>query len=410
MRGREGRFARWLLASLLVVSVAWLAGFVVGWPKEGLVVQPPSDVPAPANFQLFSQVWQIVDREFYGEKPKPSAITYGAIRGLLSALEDPYATFVPNDEWAGIHGELGPTFVAGLGAWVETTPQGALILAAVPNSSAAAAKLRPHDTILAVGTEALGGQERRAILRLLEGPNNSSVVLAVRRANANPFTVEVIRRRMTVPPFTVQQLEDGVTYLRFGTFDSKLVAEIDQRLPSVLARKPRAAVIDLRDNPGGDPAVLRTVASRLVNGVLYRERRRNHEEIVVSVRPGPGTPSFLLPERLAVLVNHGTVGEAEILAAALRAHRGARLVGDPTFGKGRLQEVRVLADGSALRLTVAEWRTPDGAKVDGLGLAPERRAMVADTDRASGRDRQLEAALHLLSASAGREPTEAGRG
>ncbi len=409
MRPRpNGRRSRTLATSLVVVALAWVAGVFLGWPRSTARTAAPPHVEPPANFHLFRDVWEIVNREFYGQKPTSKAVTHGAIRGLIAALDDPFAAFLPADERGAPGTELGPVFADALGVWVEPTPQGALVLAVLPDSPAAATGLRPHDVLLAAGTEAMAGRDRQAVLNLLQGPSGSALVLTARRGSAAPVVVKIKRLRPAPPSSVAKLLEGGVAYLRLGAFDGDLVPAVDRLLPELLGGLPSAMVIDLRDNPGGDPVVLNAVASRLATGILYRERARDGTLTEHPVRANG--PAYSLPQRLVVLVNRGTVAEAEILAAALRDGRGARLVGDNTFGQGRLQAVYTLSDSSALRLTVGEWLTPSGQTVDGQGLTPDRRSVITAADVAAGRDRQLHAALDLLGVRSTAASPDARRG
>ncbi len=394
--------------SFLLLMGAWIAGFAFGWPRTTLSTLAPPEVAPPPNFRLFRDVWEIVNREFYGERPSTRAITQGAIRGLVAALDDPFATYLPGDGGDENMDQPGPAHADSLGLWFEATPQGAMVLTAEPRSPAAAAGLRPADIVLAAGDEPLGGRDRQAVLSLLQGPVGSTVVLAVRRGSAPPTALELTRGQPLHPPAVTSRLEGDAAYVRLGPFVAELLPALDRALAELLVASPPAMVIDLRDNPGGELAVLQAVASRLISGPIYRTQARDGSQTdQLASADGPHYP---LSPRLAVLVNRGTVGEAEMLAAALRDRHGARLVGETTFGKGRLQNVFILSDSSALRLTVAEWVTPRGQVVEGRGLTPDRRLATSAADLAAGHDRQLEAALDLLGVGPRAQARETGHG
>jgi carboxyl-terminal processing protease len=287
--------------------------------------------------------------------------------------------------------------VSGVGAWVEPTGDGALVVSIVPDSPADRAGLQPGDRILAVGDQVLSNLDRDVVMNLLRGPAGTSVALAVRRGQAAPFSAEVVRADFPLPTVEVRRPAKDVAYLRIASFAPGMVTELDQALASLATDPPAALILDLRDNPGGDLAVLREAAARFTQGTLYdgvdragKVTPRGNAEVKV--------PQVKLPPRLIVLVNGGTASAAEMLAGALRDNASTELVGAKTFGKGTIQAVETLADHSLLRFTVAEWTTPSGTRVQGVGLVPDKVVEVSPEDRSAKRDPQLEAAIKAAEA------------
>ncbi len=383
------------LATLFAIG-AWLIGFGTA------VVMAPSPAPTPevlekpANFSVFTEAWAIVDREFYGEVPAARRITDGAVEGMIESLGDPYAVFLDRAAAPEAQDSFEPELISGVGAWIEPVTDGALVLSVVPDSPAQQSGLQPGDHILAAGIVPLAGMDRDSILNELNGEAGSSVVLVVQRGQGIAFTVETVRSDLDLSVVDVRRPKEGALYVRISSFTPGVVAEIDEVLAAVVEEGVESFLIDLRDNPGGDLGAVRRLAGRLIDGPLYLEVDRQGNETPYEVEESDN-PKAELPESVVVIVNEGTAGGAEMLAAALRESAGAHIVGTTTFGKGTIQEASELSDLSLIRLTVAEWRTPGGTAVADVGIQPDETVELTADDLAEGRDPQLEAALRAAS-------------
>lgn len=387
---------RWLAVGLVgtaLVGAAWLLGFVVGDRTRPPLAPVPQNVEAPAGFPLFGEVWSYVDREYYGDRPAETTISRGAARGLVAGLDDPWAVFLAPD---GAEADLptDPLLLDDLGLWVMAVPSGARVLSILPDSPAAATDLAPGDEIVALRTDAANkpdaadteehrpGHEKAAepIVAQLRDPARASLDIVAVPMDGPAFGAIMTRTLSAAPPsVTATVPEDGVVLIRLPSIDAVTADALSQ----ALADAPRDAaswVVDLRDNPGGDPSALPAIAGHFVAGALYDAVGTDGEPHSIEAEGSPGAPS-----RLVVLVNAGTVGEAEMLAAALRERAGAILVGATTYGRDALPETVTLADGSRLRLTTAHWTTPEGVRLADGGLVPDEA--IAD------RDDQLAAAL-----------------
>ncbi len=384
-----GRISRTLgvmaVAAAMAVG-AWLGGFL----SALTVVPPPMVVPegvvAPDNFPVFSEVWGIVRKEFRGTQPAADDVTFASVRGLLENIGDPYAEFQSANEIVDPTRDAPPDVARSIGAWIEPAPEGARVVSTIPGSPARQAGLRPGVLVLAVDGEPAAGLPRSALLAKLDGSAGSSVILRVFAGN-EPSDVELVRYDTPMPLVEVREMDGSVGYLRVSHFERGTVLELDAALDQLASGEATALVLDLRDNPGGDLAALRDVASRFVLGPLWVERRRSGDVTVQSV-PGQPVSTF---NAIAVLVNEGTAAAAEMLAGLLRETSGASLVGSQTFGKPTIQGMVRLSDGSAMRLSLATWATPGGIDVTQEGLTPDREVpdeddqLSAATDTALGR-------------------------
>ncbi len=401
------------VVALFLAGMAWVAGFVTGV----VVHQPRTAVPAhvepPPNFALYDEAWGVVNREFYGQRPAPESVTGDAVQGLVEALDDPYAAILAADEATGQDDPFHPHLVDTLGLWVEPVSGGANVLSVVPGSPAATATapgedegetrpaVLPGDRILAANDVALAGMGLAKVKAALAGDAEEpaadsrasataeprdTTTLVLQRGDGPPFAVEIERAPVEVPNVVVTRPRPGVAVIALTHLDDPVLTEIDAVLSDLAQDPAEAIVLDLRDNPGGDLGVARQVAGRFMKGEVWREVTQDGE-LTPQKADLDGAPSFPAPQRLVVLVNAGTAAGAEMLAAALRDGAGATLVGEATLGKGTLQGLFPLADGSLLRLTTAHWQTLTGTDVDGIGLDPDQAV--------DGADAQLDAAVAL---------------
>lgn len=359
------------VASALCASMAWLIGF-----GTALHLVPPARPVArraPAEFRRFDEVWNIVEAEFFGRLPLPTDIASAAIEGLVGGLDDPYAAYIDRGKAAAARADYAETVAEGLGAWIEAVSDGAMILSTLPDSPARRAGLVPGDRLLSAKGRSLVGMTRSELLAALDGPAGSSAVLTVRsEGGLAPRTVELVRARFTPPGIELRRPAEGIGYLHIARLEPAMLEELDSALAGLPELGARGLVIDLRDNPGGELISTRRVAGRFFGGEAWRQIDRQGRVLRQMAEPGD-LPAPKLPPRVAVLINSGTASAAEMLAGGLRDRLGARLFGSPSFGKGTIQGIVGISDGSAMRLTVARWETPSGYDVGGRGLLPDLR-------------------------------------
>lgn len=415
------------LGALVLAGIAWVAGFATFYVLKPPVTSAPANVEAPPRFALFNEAWGVVNREFYGEHPVAADVAKGAVAGLVAALGDDYGAYLTKEQAAEGKDPFHPRLIESLGLWVEPVANGAVVLSIVPDSPAAlavqpaaegvtdtvpVAAILPGDHILAAGDQPLAGLDEVAMVAALSGKplparageatddaaatptpisDTAKAQLVLQRGDAQPMSVEVERGMVVLPNAALTRPAPGTAVLRLTHLDGDVLSELDEALASLQGEPAKALVLDLRDNPGGNPDVVRAVAGRFMDGDVWVEVDKAGDR-TARAADTDGAPNFPRPERLVVLVNQGTAAGAEQLAAALRERSGARIVGQPTFGKASVQAVQTLADGSLLRLTVGSWETPGGTTVAGGGLKPD---LAVD-----GADDQMDAALAAAGGSA----------
>jgi carboxyl-terminal processing protease len=380
---------------------AYVTGFAAQWLGYGTsdirevpdaVLHPTAE--EPPEFEVFWEVWGHVERDFYGDLPSDEEVAYGAIRGLLQATGDPYTYFIePSDhamEEAQLEGRHG-----GIGAECVMSDGYLVVVAVLEDSPAEKAGLMTGDMIVAVdGTEVLGLSQNEAIM-LIQGKDvgTDAALTVLRDGEAEPLTITATREEIEVPTVVWELKEENVGYIRVSFFGNRTSSELDRALRTVKAGGASTLVLDLRDNPGGIVATAVDVASQFIDtGVIFYERDKNGQDKVFNARRGGAATD--LP--VAVLVNGGTASAAEIVCGAIQDHERGPLIGERTYGKGSMQNIRELSDDSSIHVTIARWLTPDRHEIEGAGLTPDLEVASSETAPDQVEDPQLEAALHYL--------------
>jgi carboxyl-terminal processing protease len=375
------------LISTFVVASAFMLGYAV----RAAYAPATGDVP---GFSVFWEAWHIVQDHFYGDASDEQARTYGAIRGSLDALADPYTIFVEPQQRQREQEELRGSF-GGIGAWVERSADGRVLLTPMDNRPAAEAGILAGDELVAVdGVPITADMPFDDVLAMVRGEAGDIVRLTVRREDiAEPLTFDVRRAEIVTPSVSYELTEPGIGYVRVSIFNERTDDELREALIELRDLGAEAYVIDLRNNGGGLlPAAIDVASEFLRDGIVMYERRNNARE-----KPYPVKTGGTLPDApVAVLVNSGTASASEIVAGAIQDNDRGILVGTKTFGKASVQLIFDLSDGSSVHVTNARWLTPERQAIDGVGLTPDITVEISQEDRENNRDPQLEQALAYL--------------
>lgn len=376
---------------VVFIAVAFLAGYMV---HAGIGMGLPSFLTgsAPDTYPLLAEVRGLLESSYIGDLPGDAALQYGAARGLVSAVGDPYTVFVEPQghelETHSLSGEYG-----GVGMTISLQPDGSFVLSPYRDSPAAQAGIQAGDVLLQVdGTFISAGMSADDVTALVRGPVDSTVSLRVRHPSGAEEQLTLTRQRYQIPS-TRWKVMDGypnIGVITLDRFSDKTSGEVRQAIAELSAQGADRYVLDLRNNGGGilDAAV--DVSGQFLDGgVIMYETQRNAPERVYTApnHNGPGTTA-----PLAVLVNHNTASAAEIVAGALLDRERAALIGQPTYGKGSVQLVYDLSDGSSLHVTAYRWYTPARRELEAAGLPPTF-VVEAATD---GSDGELAYAVNYL--------------
>jgi carboxyl-terminal processing protease len=323
--------------------------------------------PTEIDFDVFYEAWQIVDEQYDGDIPPNEDMLYSAIEGSLETLDDEFTRFVRPDVAARMREDAGGA-VEGIGAFVRENEEGQFeIVRPIPGQPAEQAGLLPGDIVMAVNGESVEGMTFDEVILLVRGPRGTDVTLTILREEEElDFTIT--RVRFEIPTVEYEMLEDNIAYIHLQEFNQTATDKLLAALEDLLAQNPQALIFDLRDNPGGFLNQSVSVADLfLPESVVLFERNRNGLDQTFSADDGDVAETV----PLVVLVNPGSASAAEIVAGALQDHGRAILIGETTFGKGSVQQVHELSDGSEMRVTIARWYTPNNNSIDKEGISPD---------------------------------------
>ncbi len=387
-----------LIVMVVLVIVVLFAAFTAGFGLNYYLVQNQPTTQVPKNFPLFWEAFGIIKDQFYGTLPNPQAFTHGAIRGMLSSLGDPHTVLVEPEpaktEQTNLQGNTGD-----VGLNLDMRDGLLTIIAPIPNSPADKAGLRAGDIIIKIDDKDLTLQPITVqdATNLLRGPVGSKITLTVHRIGENtPIVANMTRETYALPTVEAKVLP-GTTfgYMKVTLETTETGNEFAKALDNLKAQNVTGLVVDLRNNPGGvfpDPVLDMAGEFLKNNDVVVVEKYRDGTE--KQYNAGSRRGAVDLP--LVVLVNNGTASAAEILAGALKDYKRAELIGEPTYGKGSVQIIRNLSDGSALHITVATWFTPKHTEIEGTGLQPDIAVPLTDDDISKSIDPQLNRAIDYL--------------
>lgn len=385
-----------IIITTITALFIFVMGAGVGYAFRNYVVADEPTVQEEDSLALYWEVWHRVEEQFYGEIPQGQLSTYGAIRGALATLNDPYTLFIEPEPAAKEKEQLEGQF-GGIGAFVQRDDQGRVILDPMPDEAADKAGLKKGDILVAVdGRPIKPEMATDEIVALIKGEVGTKVTITIERAGeAKPINLTIERAVIESPSAQWRILEQAPTvgYIQLFSFTERSNKELNKAFDELSTQGAKAYILDLRGNGGGLLETAVDVASQFLReGVVLREDRKNQGERVYDVRSG----GKALDQPLVVLVNGGTASASEIVAGALQDYKRATLIGEKTFGKGSVQLIYELSDNSRLHVTVAKWFTPNHNAIDGKGLIPDIEVLINDEDRANNRDPQIERAISYL--------------
>lgn len=360
------------------------------------------DLDAP-NLGGVWTAWRIVSDHLKkaGSKVTAQQEQEGAIRGMLTALGNPYTRYVDPEGYTLEEQDLHSNF-EGIGAWVNLLDGQLTIVGLIADSPAGKVGIKEGDVILKADGKSLEGLSVTEAVLLIRGPHGTPVTLSVQSpGDAEPHDVKVVRETVEQPSVVWQPVNDDIAILNISEFMDNTDERVRDALKEIQAKGYKGLVLDLRHNPGGLLDTTVNVASQfLTEGLVLYHIDSKGVRKDFPVRSGGVAPD--LP--LVVLANGASASGSEVLTGALQDHKRAVFVGTQTYGKGSVNELRKLEDGSGLYITAALWYTPDGRLIEGQGLTPDievfnERVIARGPDGQLGvtvADRQLERAVRLL--------------
>jgi carboxyl-terminal processing protease len=361
------------------------------------------------DFTLFWSAWDTVQKSYVDKKKvDPKLMYYGAIKGMVASVNDPYTFFMTPTENQQTKNDLGGKF-EGIGAQLGLQDNQVVIIAPLKDSPSEKAGMHAGDVIVTVNGEAIKGMPLAQVVSKVRGDKGTTVTLGITR-NGQEMTFKVLRDTIQVHSVELtldEHLSDctadctQVAYLKVNQFGDTTVDEWEQAVTKVQQEWQKGAikglVLDLRGNPGGylESSVYMASDFLKMGQLVVRQESTTYENRDYTVNRG----GRLLDIPLTVLIDRGSASAAEILSGALRDHKRAVLVGEKSFGKGSVQEAMDLGNGAGLHITIAKWLLPSGEWINGRGIEPAVKVQNTVTDGNTltrAMDKQLDAAIQQL--------------
>lgn len=409
----------WLgvLSTLLVVALISLGALVVSNTQNLLEAaehrQQTSDnggqaVSSDRNTKWLDKKIKEIDRQLkqrYLEEIDKDKMYEAAVKGYVDALGDPYTTYFTPEEYENFNRDLSGTY-EGIGVPIvkDAETKAVTVIAPYKDSPGEKAGLKAGDIILAVDGEDITAIEVDEVARKIRGKKGSKVTLTIQRKKGKKndvLDIPIIRDEVVIPTIDAKMMENRIGYIAIYGFDEPTGSQFKKELNELKRQGLKGLIIDLRGNPGGYLEIAVEIADEIMKDglVVYIEDKNGNRDDFSANNPAE------LKVPIAVLVNKGSASASEILAGALKDHKLATIVGTTTFGKGLVQNTIPFLDGSALKVTVAKYFTPNGNYIHSKGIEPdvvvpldEPEEEQDSANKADKIDNQLQKALEIIKA------------
>jgi carboxyl-terminal processing protease len=318
---------------------------------------------------------------------------YGSLRGLVASLDDPYTTFMDPKETEDFNADMAGTF-EGIGAEISNKNNIITIVAPLDDMPAQKAGLKAGDKIFSINGSSTAGLTTEGAVRLIRGPKGTKVKLTIMRDGfEKPKDFEIVRGIIIVKSVKIEFRKDGLAVLRISSFGDDTLTLFEDAVNQIQAKKPKGLILDLRNNPGGylDAAV--AISSEWVSSGRVVTEKFSDGSLKNYNSNGNGRLENI---PTAVLVNGGSASASEIVSGALLDLKKGVIIGEKTFGKGSVQSVRDLPDGSSVKVTIAKWLTPAGNSINDTGINPNIEIKLSADDFNKNLDPQLKKAVEVL--------------
>jgi carboxyl-terminal processing protease len=358
---KTGRTALTLL--LIIIVTLTLAGGCLFGPAT-----KPTTTVTTAERAAIGEVWDIIFNDYVDQSKLDAAnLSQAAIEGMIEALDDPYTWYVDPETYILSQAYLQGSY-EGIGAYVTVKDGQITIIAPIDGSPADQAGIKAGDIILEIDGESVEGMSLDEAIIKIRGPAGTTVKLLVQHeGEAEPMEIEVVRAALEIASVNYE-MRGETAYIRITDFTTRTPEELDAALESLKDEKATGIVLDLRGNPGGLLEALVDVASSFIgDGIVLMSRSNQGEITTYEVKKGRSRTD--LP--MVCLVDNDSASASEVLAGALQDHGRAVIAGVTTYGKGSINALYPLGDGSGLFITVARWLTPNGRLIEGQGIAPD---------------------------------------
>ena len=385
-----------IVGLVLVIGASYFLGFQGGLQKAEPQIIYKDNPEIAADFSLFWKAWETLKESYvYNKDLSDQEMLYGAIAGMTSSAKDPYSVFLKPSDAQKFEEDLSGNF-GGIGAEIDIRNNQLIIVAPLKDTPAERAGLKSGDKIIKIDetfSNTLTTVEEA--VKIIRGPKGTTVLLLILRDGwESPKETPIVRDIISVPTLDWEIKPDKIAYIRLYNFNENAPLAFYKAVLPVLLSDSRGLILDLRNNPGGYLEVAVNIAGWFLNSgdIVVREEFSSGKEEYFKAQGN----SALVNLPTVILINQGSASASEILAGALRDLRHLKLIGETTFGKGTVQELKRFKDGSEMKISVARWLLPNGDAIDKKGLTPDIEVKLTEEDAKASRDPQLDKALEIL--------------
>ncbi|MDP3387694.1 MAG: S41 family peptidase [Eubacteriales bacterium] len=359
---------------ILITFSATLAGTTyLGFKTDDKIIVPMERYNAlrelEKKYEKHEYISQLVQDSFLYEKDE-AAIFEGSLKGMLAVLEDPYSEYLTTEEFDSLIEQTQGEY-SGIGIYVSVTEDNKIVVVSpIEDTPADKAGLRTGDFISKVNGVEYPGDRLSDAVSVMKGKPGTDVTITINRVQKDGselnFDVVITRQSIKIETIKYEMLEDNIGYIRITTFDQKTDEDFNVALKALTTQAMTGLIIDLRYNPGGLITSVTEIADALLGETIitYTQTRDGQREYYNSDKKKIDVP-------MVILINEGSASASEILAGAVKDTGSGTLVGTKTFGKGIVQRIMPLDDGSGVKLTVSEYFTPNDVNIHGIGIEPD---------------------------------------
>jgi len=353
-----------LLTALLTVSVGNIVALQLG--QKVVITKETYDYYKSVKDQhgKLLMLKEYLNSNYYQEIDD-NALMEGAIKGMFESIGDPYTVYMDEKEFTELMTRTQGTY-GGIGVIVTPGEDGFVtVVSPIEDTPGERAGLRTADKITHVDGERVYADKLDLAVEKMKGKPGTKVKLTIGREGSEPFDVEIKREEIRLKTVKSEVLEDNIGYIRISMFDEKTAEDFKAQLSELEKKNIKGLVLDLRNNPGGLLSQCVEIADLLLGEqvIVYTEDRAGNKEYERSNKAGVNYP-------LVLIVNKGSASASEILAGAVKDGGQGIILGTTTFGKGLVQQVKPLNDGTGFKYTVSQYFTPNGSNIHGLGIEP----------------------------------------
>ncbi|PMP69166.1 MAG: peptidase S41 [Thermodesulfobacterium geofontis] len=349
----------------LSLCIVFLLIFNCGFTKEA----KEKNDEVYKYLKLFSQVLRLIEDNYVTEV-NPKDLIYGAINGMLNAL-DPYSSLMKPEEYKELEIETKGSFT-GIGIEITIKDDIITVVAPIEDTPAWKAGIKPGDKILKIDDKPTKGMSLLEAVKLLRGPKGTKVTITILRNDKDIKEITLVRDVIPIKSVKAKILEPGYAYVRITSFQEKTSQELIETLENLENKQQlKGIILDLRFNPGGLLSSAIEVADEFLESGLIVSVKGKSKDAQMEFKANPNPPQRKHSYPIVILINHGTASAAEIVTGALKDNNRALVLGQKSFGKGCVQTVIPLEEDYAVKLTTAYYYTPKGLCIDKIGITPD---------------------------------------